>query len=71
LFGFTEALHAVKQWKYKPYLFNGQPVKAETQVTGEFAVGGALVVHRNLGGDNVSTAGTAKMALDASNPIES
>jgi hypothetical protein len=37
----------------------------------EFPVGSALVVRRNGGGDNVSTARTAKMALDASNPIES
>ena len=27
------ALEAVKQWKYKPYLLNGQPVDVETQVT--------------------------------------
>jgi TonB family protein len=30
------ALAAVKQWKYKPYLLNGQPVAVETQVTVEF-----------------------------------
>ena len=30
------ALEAVKQWKYKPYLLNGQPVKVETQVTVAF-----------------------------------
>ena len=27
------AMEAVKQWKYKPYLLNGQPVNVETQVT--------------------------------------
>jgi hypothetical protein len=37
----------------------------------EFPVGGARVVRRNGGGDNVTTARTAKMAVDASNPIES
>lgn len=26
------AIEAVKQWKYKPYLLNGQPVAIETQV---------------------------------------
>ena len=26
----TAAIEAVKQWKYKPYLLNGQPVKVET-----------------------------------------
>ena len=25
------AIEAVKQWKYKPYLLNGQPVAMETQ----------------------------------------
>jgi periplasmic protein TonB len=30
------ALEAVKQWKYKPYLLNGQPVKVETQITVNF-----------------------------------
>jgi protein TonB len=32
------ALEAVKQWKYKPYLFNGQPVKVETQVIVNFTL---------------------------------
>ncbi len=30
------AIEAVKQWKYKPYLLNGQPVEAETKVTVSF-----------------------------------
>jgi TonB family protein len=30
------ALEAVKQWKYKPYLLNGQPVKVETQIMVNF-----------------------------------
>jgi hypothetical protein len=29
----TAALEAVKQWKYRPYVFNGQPVTIETQIT--------------------------------------
>src|SRR5208282_4445241 len=32
------ALAAVKQWKYKPYLLNGQPVAVETQVTVNFSL---------------------------------
>jgi TonB family protein len=32
------ALEAVKQWKYKPYLLNGQPVKVETQVVVKFTL---------------------------------
>ncbi len=26
------AINAVKQWQYKPYLVNNQPVEVETQV---------------------------------------
>jgi periplasmic protein TonB len=32
----SAAIDAVKQWKYKPYLLNGQPVTVETQVTVKF-----------------------------------
>jgi len=31
------ALDAVRQWEYKPYLVNGNPVQIETQVTIKFA----------------------------------
>ena len=34
------ALEAVKQWKYKPYLLNGQPVKVETQIVVNFQLSG-------------------------------
>jgi len=30
------AADAVKQWKYKPYLLNGEPVEIQTQVTIKF-----------------------------------
>lgn len=30
------ALEAVKQWKYKPYLLDGQPVEIQTQITVNF-----------------------------------
>jgi protein TonB len=32
------ALEAVKQWKYKPYLLNGQPVTVETTVIVNFTL---------------------------------
>lgn len=32
------AIEAVKQWKYKPYLLNGDPVEVETQVTVNFTL---------------------------------
>jgi len=34
------ALEAVKQWRYKPYILNGEPVEVETQVTVNFTLGG-------------------------------
>ena len=34
------ALAAVQQWKYKPYLLNGQPMAVETQVTVSFQLSG-------------------------------
>jgi protein TonB len=30
------AADAVKQWKYKPYLLNGEPVEIQTQITVDF-----------------------------------
>ena len=30
------ATEAVKQWKYKPYLLNGEPVEIQTQITVKF-----------------------------------
>jgi protein TonB len=33
------AIDAVKQWKYKPYLLNGNPVEVDTQVTVNFTLG--------------------------------
>lgn len=32
------AIDAVKQWKYKPYLLNQQPVQVETQVVVDFTL---------------------------------
>jgi periplasmic protein TonB len=32
------AISAVKQWRYKPYLLNGQPVEVETTITVIFSL---------------------------------
>jgi protein TonB len=32
------AIDAVKQWKYPPYLLNGNPVEVDTQVTVNFVL---------------------------------
>jgi len=34
------AIDAVKQWRYKPYLLNNEPVDVETQITVNFTLGG-------------------------------
>ena len=34
------AMEAVKQWRYRPYVLNGQPVEVETQVTVNFVLAG-------------------------------
>lgn len=34
------AMDAVKQWRYKPYLLNGDPVEVETTINVDFSFGG-------------------------------
>jgi periplasmic protein TonB len=34
------AIEAVKQWKYKPYYLNGEPVEVQTQITVDFKLAG-------------------------------
>ncbi len=34
------AIEAVKQWRYKPYLLNGEPVEVETQIQVNFTLAG-------------------------------
>jgi protein TonB len=34
------AMEAVRQWRYRPYLLNNEPVEVETQVTVNFTLGG-------------------------------
>jgi protein TonB len=36
----SSAIKAVKKWKYKPYLLNGQPVEVETTVQVNFTLSG-------------------------------
>ena len=32
------AIDAVSQWRYRPYLLNGEPVEVETQITVNFTL---------------------------------
>lgn len=34
------ALDAVRQWRYQPYILNGQPIEVETQITVNFLLSG-------------------------------
>ncbi|HEY4961163.1 MAG TPA: energy transducer TonB, partial [Terriglobales bacterium] len=34
------AIDAVKQWKYKPYFLNGEPVEVETTINVNFTLAG-------------------------------
>jgi periplasmic protein TonB len=34
------AIDAVRQWRYRPYILNGEPIKVETQVTVNFVLSG-------------------------------
>jgi protein TonB len=34
------AIEAVKQWRYRPYILNNEPVEVETQITVNFILGG-------------------------------
>ena len=34
------AIDAVQQWRYRPYMLNGQAVEVDTQITVKFILGG-------------------------------
>jgi periplasmic protein TonB len=34
------AIEAVRQWRYRPYILNNEPVEVETQITVNFSLGG-------------------------------
>jgi len=36
----ASALDAVKSWRYKPYILNGEPTEVDTQITVNFNFGG-------------------------------
>jgi periplasmic protein TonB len=36
----TAAVQAVRQWRYRPYILNGEPVEVETQITVNFSLAG-------------------------------
>jgi protein TonB len=32
---------AVEQWRYRPFVLNGQPIEVETEITINFTLGGS------------------------------
>jgi protein TonB len=34
------AIDAVKEWRYRPYILNNEPIEVETQITVNFYLGG-------------------------------
>ena len=34
------AINAVRQWRYRPYLLNGEPIEVETEITVNFVLSG-------------------------------
>jgi periplasmic protein TonB len=36
----SAALNAVRQWRYRPYILNGDPIEVETRITVNFALAG-------------------------------
>lgn len=36
----TPAVEAVRQWRYRPYLLNGEPIEVETEITVNFVLAG-------------------------------
>jgi protein TonB len=37
----TSALEAVRQWRYRPYLLNNEPIEVETEITVNFVLSGS------------------------------
>jgi protein TonB len=37
----ASAIEAVKQWRYRPYLLNGEPIEVETEITVNFMLSGS------------------------------
>jgi periplasmic protein TonB len=35
------AIDAVRQWRYRPYILNGDPIEVETQIVVNFSLAGS------------------------------
>ena len=55
----ASALDAVRQWRYKPYLLNGEPTAVETTITVNYALAGEPTTRPTAGPGPVSPFGPA------------
>ena len=62
------ALDAVKQWRYKPYLLNGEPVWVQTAINVNFVLDGASSEAQNSGAP--ATSGQPQEQPAASAPVQ-
>ena len=46
------AVDAVRQWRYRPYVLNGEPVEVETEVTVNFVLGRRIADGRRRPGSS-------------------
>jgi TonB family protein len=58
------AIEAVKQWKYKPYLLNGEPVEVDTQVQVNFTLSDKPPAENMAGDQNGSAPPAANPGSD-------
>jgi len=62
------AIEAVKQWKYKPYLVNGDPVEVETRVVVNFTLSGKSPAEGVVGDAPGGVASGEQGGIAPSNP---
>jgi TonB family protein len=57
------ARDAVRQWTYKPYLLNGEPVEVETSITVNYTLGDSVVVGHSPAANNMPNFGDPNSPL--------
>jgi TonB family protein len=65
----ASAMDAVKQWTYKPYLLNGQPVEVETSITVNYTFGGPTNVVGPVPPADEASAGVKQIGGGVTGPV--
>lgn len=63
------AIEAVKQWKYRPYLLNGQPIEVETQIQVNFTLSDSPAPATGVVGDQPESETPAQPAASAETDV--